>query len=172
METVPEKRKVRNQVRRQQWATMLALFALFAICLKFLPLWFIGFTILATILVMLLNEERIALRQRQLYTDRPPTKNTVRRIRIFGIFKGAWIGVLAGALPAIAVAGATSGLDVLSAAVFMACVAIAFGVLLWLREKRGIHPLQFGLVKMAFPTGFAYALIQMERPSMMGRELE
>lgn len=158
-------------LRSRQWAATLALFSFFAICLKFQPLGFIGLTILATILVMRRNEERIALHQRILYTDRPPTKNTVRRIRFFGFLKGLWIGVLAGALPAIAVAGATSGLDVLSAAVFMACVASAFGVLLWLREKRGIHPLQFGLVKMAFPTGFAYALIQMARPSMKGDEI-
>jgi hypothetical protein len=60
---------------------------------------------------------------------------------------------------------------VIAAVLFMVCVVAATPVLFYLREKRGIRPLQFGLVKMAFPTGLAYALVQMVRPSMRGGEI-
>lgn len=169
METVMQ--KVVRQLSPYRWLVVVILLISFAVFLKFFPFWFIGFTILATLLVMYRCEERIALHQRILYTSRPPTKNTKRRILGIALVKGLRIGVIAGILPAIAVAGATSGADALVAALFMACVIVATGVLFYLREKREIRPLQFGLVKMAFPAGLGYALIQMLRPSLKGGEI-
>lgn len=146
------------------------LLALIGVCLKYLPLIFIFATITATVMVFSRYEYEIALHNRQLYTDWPPTKNTFRRARISSVLSGLWIGLLAGLLPAIMIGGAKSGGDWLTVGHFLFTVLIAVAFLIYVRERRGIRPLQFGLVKMALPTGFVFALIGMTKKPMPTKE--
>ena len=146
------------------------LLGLLGLCLKYLPFVFILATITATVIVFSHCEYEISLHKRQLYTDRPPTTNTLRRARISSILSGVWIGLLAGFLPAIMIGGATSGGDWWTVAHFVLTILIALAFLIYIRDRRGIRPLQFGLVKMALPAGFVFALIGMTKKPMPTKE--
>lgn len=149
---------------------ILSLLALIGVCLRTFPVVFILASITATVIVFSRCEYEISLHNRQLYTDRPPTKNTFRRALILSILSGVWIGLLAGFLPAIMIGGAKSGGDWWTVGHFILTVLIALAFLIYLRDRRGVRPLQFGLVKMALPAGFLFAVIGMSKKPMPNRE--
>ncbi len=143
---------------------------LIGLSLRYLPVVFIFATISAAAVVFSRCEYENALHKRQLYTDRPPTKNTRRRAIVSGVFSGIWIGLIAGFLPSIMVGGAKSGGDWWTAGLFLFTVLLALALLIYLRDMRGIRPLQFGLVRMALPTGFLFALMGMTKKPMPNKE--
>lgn len=144
--------------------------ALIGLSLRYLPVVFILVTVSAAVVVFSRCEYETAMHKRQLYTDSPPTKNTRRRALTLGILSGLWIGLIAGLLPAIMVGGAKSGGDWWTAGHFLITVLFALALFIYLRHKRGIRPLQFGLVKMALPTGLVFALIGMTKKPMPNKE--